>query len=68
MQPSKSAKPIHHTNPHWSGKPQPSHGRDKTIQVTLDPNASLSLHKSSGAAEKWIEDQVEELERWDGLS
>jgi hypothetical protein len=42
--------------------------REKAIQVALDPTASLSLQKSATEDQGWIEDQVEDPERWDGLS
>jgi len=42
--------------------------REKTIRVTLDPKASLSLQKSPTEDQGWIEAQIEDPERWDGMS
>ena len=42
--------------------------RGKTIQVNLDPVASLSSHPALIQDERWLESQLEEPERWDGLS
>jgi len=42
--------------------------RGKTIQVTLDPVASLSSHPALIQDERWLESQLEDPERWDGLS
>jgi hypothetical protein len=55
-------------------KTEPLHASDeisrrgKTIQVALDPVASLSSHPALIQDERWIESQLEEPERWDGLS
>jgi hypothetical protein len=42
--------------------------RGKTIPVKLDPTLTLSSHPALIQDERWLESQLEDPERWDGLS